>query len=346
MKRAKDGARMPPMKRRRFLGGLSALALPAQAREPGAPQRREFVAPHMGTLWRLVFFDDDEARARAARDAAWARLTELNARLSDYLDDSELSRLARDGRLESPSDDLRRALTASRRLSELTDGAFDITVGPLVRLWRVARKEKSLPGTDAIAATRALVDWRAVELTEDAAVFRTRGGRLDLGGIGKGFAQDEVLRLLRERHGIDAALIDAGGGVSVGAPPPGQSAWTAGLATQRETDAGVTLHLRHQSLATSGDTHQFVEINGVRYSHIVDPATGLGLTRRVQASVVAADGATADALATAFCVLGEEKSRAFLKRHPLAAARLQVVTAEGHPRTWESRGFARLCRGA
>ena len=334
------------MNRRRFLGGLSALALPAQAREADAPQRREFVAPHMGTLWRLVFFEDDEARARAARDAAWDRLTELNSRLSDYLEDSELSRLARDGRLESPSDDLRRVLSAARRLSELTGGAFDITVGPLVRLWRAARKEKSLPADDAIAAARALVDWRAVELTEDAAVFRSRGGRLDLGGIGKGFAQDEVLRLLRDRHGIGAALIDAGGGVSVSAPPPGQPAWTAGLASPREDDPGATLQLRQQSLATSGDTHQFVEINGVRYSHIVDPATGLGLTRRVQASVVAADGATADALATAFCVLGEEKTRAFLKQHPLAEARLHVVTPEGRPRTWESRGFSRLCRDA
>lgn len=337
---------MPLMNRRRFVGGLSALALPAQAREPAAPQRREFVAPHMGTLWRLVFFDDNEVRARTARDAAWSRLTELNARLSDYLDDSELSRLSRHGRLESPSDDLRRVLTAARRLSELTDGAFDVTVGPVVRLWRGARKEKSLPDSDAIAAARALVDWRAVEVTREAAVFHTRGGRLDLGGIGKGFAQDEVLRLLRERHGIDAALVDAGGGVSVGAPPPGQSGWAAGLATRDETDAGVTLGLRHQSLATSGDTHQFVEINGLRYSHIVDPATGLGLTRRVQASVVADDGAVADALATAFCVLGEEKARAFLKQHAMAEARLQVVTAEGRPRTWESRGFSRLERPA
>lgn len=333
------------MRRRHFLTrGLAALALPAPALEPSAPQRREFVAPHMGTLWRLVFFDDDVDHARTARDAAWARLTELNARLSDYLDDSELSRLARDGRLEGPSDDLRQVLVAAQTLAEATNGAFDITVGPLVRLWRSARREKSLPSAAAVTAAQALVDWRAVELTGSAAAFHTRGGRLDLGGIAKGFAQDEVLRLLRDRHSLEAVLIDAGGGLSVGAAPPGQPGWTAGIDTGNEAEASATLTLRHQSLATSGATQQFVEIDGVRYSHIVDPSTGFGLTSRAQASVVAADGTTADALATAFCVMGEEKTRAFLKDHPLAEARLQVVTPEGRPRTWESRGFARLSR--
>lgn len=347
MKHSGDRATVMSMTRRRFLGGLSALTLPAQAREPLTTQRREYVAPHMGTLWRLVFFEDDNTRARHARDTAWNRLIELNARLSDYLDDSELSRLSRDGRLVAPSDDLRRVLTAARRLSEKTGGAFDVTVGPLIQLWRTARREKRLPESAALAAARALVDWRAVEVTAEAAVFHTPGGRLDLGGIGKGFAQDEVLRRLREEHGIRAALIDAGGGVSVGDPPPGQDAWSASIASPGDSPgSGNTLELRHQSLATSGDARQFVEIDGIRYSHIVDPATGLGLTSAVQASVVAADGATADALATAFCVLGESKTRAWLKEHPLAEVRIQSVTGDGRARTWESSGFSRLSRGS
>lgn len=331
------------MRRRRFLGGgLSACALRVQAREVTTPQRREFVAPHMGTLWRLVFFHDDADRARAARDDAWARLKQLDDRLSDYRPDSELSTLARDGMLSSPSDDLRRVLAAARTLSETTDGAFDITVGPLVRLWRAARQEKRLPPASALESARALVGWQAVEVHEAEAVFRTRGGSLDLGGIAKGFAQDEVLQLLSEKHGLDSVLVDAGGGVSVGAPPPGQSAWSAVIEASAEEADPVTLGLVRQSLATSGDSRQFVEIEGVRYSHIVDPATGLGMTERVQASVVAPEGAKADALATAFCVMGEEKARAFLRRHPGAEASLQSVTADGRPRLWQSRGFARL----
>ncbi|MFN0129508.1 MAG: FAD:protein FMN transferase [Verrucomicrobiales bacterium] len=307
-----------------------------------APQRREFVAPHMGTLWRLVFFHDDADRARVARDDAWDRLTQLDARLSDFRPESELSRLARDGTLASPSDDLRRVLAAARTLSEATDGAFDITVGPVVRLWRTARREKRLPSAPELAAARALVGWQAVEVHESEAIFRTRGGSLDLGGIAKGFAQDEVLQVLRERHGLDSALVDAGGGVSVGAPPPGQSVWSAAIEASAEESESVTLGLVRQSLATSGDSRQFVEIEGVRYSHIVDPLTGLGMTERMQASVVAAEGATADALATAFCVMGEEKSRAFLRRHAGAEASLRSVTADGRPRLWQSRGLARL----
>jgi thiamine biosynthesis lipoprotein len=334
------------MKRRPFLtGGLSVIALSAQAQAPAMPQRREFVAPHMGTLWRMVFFEDDPERAAAARTAAWARLTELNGRLSDYLDDSELSRLSRDGRVASPSDDLKRVLTVARRMAELTGGAFDVTVGPLVRLWRRARQERRLPEPADVASAVALVDWRAVEINDDAALFRTSGGRLDLGGIGKGFAQDEVLRLLRERHGLEAVLIDAGGGVSVGAPPPGQSGWGASVEPGLDDAPPQVLELCRQSMATSGDARQFVEIDGVRYSHIVDPRTGLGLTRRVQASVVAGEGATADALATAFCVMEEDGVRRFLKSQPIAEARVESLIDGGRSRVWESRGFARLARG-
>jgi len=337
------------MRRRHFLTtGITALALSAQA-QAGAiiatpPQRREFVAPHMGTLWRLVFFENDPVKARDARDAAWSRLSDLNAKLSDYDANSELSTLARQGHLNSPSNDLRQVLTRSHEIATLTHGAFDITIGPLVQLWRSARKNQQLPGPADIETARRLVNWRAVELTATAAHFHTPGGRLDLGGIGKGFAQDQVLQLLREQYQLDAVLLDAGGGVSVGAPPPTAHAWSATVDTSSEEDAQVSLQLRHQSLATSGDTRQFIEINGQHYSHIVDPATGLGLTRRHQASVVAPDATTADALATAFCVMGEENARTLLSSRPDLAARIVSVLPSSRQRTWESASFARLAR--
>lgn len=348
--------------------GLSALATPMQAAT--GPQRREFVAPHMGTLWRLVFFEDDEAKAKTARDAAWARLEELNARLSDYRDDSELSRLSRERRLERPSADLRRLLVASRRIAEETDGAFDITVGPVVKLWREARRTKRLPDRAALAEAVARVDWRAVVVHEDFAEITKPGVSLDLGSIAKGYAQDEVLTLLREQHGLGAALIDAGGGVVVSGPPPDAPGWQAGLASlpisaataaedePAEADAPPTVWLAHASVSTAGDANQHVEIDGRRYSHIVDPKTGLGLTRPIQASVIASSGLWSDGYDTAFCVMGEDRTRAFFQQRratspdataaptdpPWLCVRLISRNDEGRTRVWESKGFARFTR--
>jgi hypothetical protein len=233
---------MPPMNRRRFLGGLSALALPAQAREPGAPQRREFVAPHMGTLWRLVFFDDDESRARAARDAAWARLTELNARLSDYLDRQRtLAPLPR-----------RTARVAQRRPASRADRR-----APPGRTDRRRVRRHRRPPGPALArgapgkgAARPRQPSRRRGRSSTGAPSSSRRtppsfAPATAGSTSAASAKDlprtKCCASCVNRHGLDAVLIDAGGGVSVGAPPPGQSGWTAGIAPQSDDDPGVTL---------------------------------------------------------------------------------------------------------
>lgn len=354
------------MNRRHLLKlGFSALAAGVQA-EDARPQRREFVAPHMGTLWRLVFFEDDEAVAKAARDAAWARLEELNVRLSDYRDDSEVSRLGRERRLVRPSADLVRVLRASLRIAEETDGAFDITVGPLVKLWREARRTRSLPERSVLEAARARVNWRALRVDDEVVEIAAEGVSLDLGGIAKGYAQDEVLTLLREQFGLNAVLLDAGGGITVSGPPAGAPAWRVALAglpsdhpelNEEEPEPLAQVWLTHAAVSTAGDASQHVEINGVRYSHIVDPKTGLGLTRPIQASVIAATGLWSDGYDTAFCVLGEEKTRELLQKFPppepgkvlpadappWLCVRLISRTERGR-RVWESKGFARFIR--
>ncbi len=329
---------------RRTAVSLLLSAAAGAAQERSLPQRREFIAPFMGTLWRLVFFLDDTPRAQAAREAAWKLLAEVDAALSDYKEDSEVSRLSRDGRVVA-GDHFSSVLETAQRISERTDGAFDVTVGRVVRLWRTARKNKALPAAEDLAAAVKTVDWRAVKRSgEGGAEVRLApaGALVDLGGIAKGYAQDAVLALLRREFGIGAALIDAGGGVSVSAAPADGPAWRIGLAPAVPEGEGGQLALVERSVATSGDAKQFVEIGGVRYSHIVDPRTGLGLTTRVQASVIATSGATADALATAFCVMGEEKARAFLAEEPAVLARLTTVRPDGTPRVWSSRGFSRF----
>lgn len=331
------------MNRRRALTVLAA-ALPAQApsargREP-AWQRYEFVSPHMGTLWRLVVHSRSREDARQARLAAWETVAAVDEALSDYREESELSRLNRSGRLEEPGPLLRAALSASLGVAELTGGAFDPTVGPLVALWRESRRSGRLPEASAVEEARGAVGWRRVRV-DGGRVELPPGGRLDFGGIAKGQAQDLVLEKLRAM-GVTRALIDAGGGVAVGDSPPEDPHWVAAVGSLSGDEVVEQVGLRSAALATSGDLHQFVEIGGRRYSHIVDSRTGLGLTRRVQASVVAPEAITADALATAFTVMEEGAVRDFVENRPPLAARLAVLEEGGRVRVWRSSLWKRL----
>src|SRR5688572_4691893 len=202
------------------------------------------------------------------------------------------------------SDELFTMLSHAQEVARRSGGAFDVTVGPYVQLWRAARKTKQLPAPDALAEARRVVGWERVKL--DAAnrtvELTTPGMRLDLGGVAKGYAGDEAIRVLRE-HGIRSALFEAGGDIVVGDAPPGQDGWSVQI-IGTETSPTRTVELANRGISTSGDTEQFLEINGTRYSHVVDPRTGLGLTQRYAATVIGRDGITSDALSTAACVLG------------------------------------------
>jgi thiamine biosynthesis lipoprotein len=268
----------------------------------------EFSLPRMGTIFRIEFYSPDDATAAKAADAAFARAEELEQIMSAHREDSELMRLAREG-ASAPfpvSDDLYDVLAKSIRISELSHGAFDVTVGPLVELWRKAGKTGRLPDASELAQAKALVDYRNIEL--DAArrsVFLKRPGmKLDLGAIGKGYAADQMLALLQSR-GIRQAMVVAGGEVAVGAPPPGKAGWRVAIDTP---DAGAgnppcAIVLHDAAVSTSGNSRQFVEVAGRRFSHIIDPSTGLGLEGAASTTVIARDSATADALATALSVM-------------------------------------------
>ena len=146
--------------------------------------------------------------------------------------------------------------------------------------------------------------------------------QLDLGGIAKGFALDAALKIMREDFSIKRALIDGGGDVLAGDPPPGRNAWNVAIRNPKTNANTWVVPLTNAALATSGDVHQFVEIDGVRYSHIVDPKTGMGLTDRMQVSVISPTGMQADALASAISVLGEEEGLALIKDKPKSAVML------------------------
>ncbi len=265
----------------------------------------------MGTRCRIVVYGPDEERAALACGAAFDRIAALEEVLSDYRRDSEVSRLAEfpAGEWHTISPDLERVLLLSRRVHDASGGAFDPTVGPLTKLWRETRRSGILPDTSVLEEARGRVGF--VDLLEMDGQGHVRLQKpfieLDFGGIGKGFAADEAMRVLQDA-GFPIALIDFGGDVLAGeAPSDSPEGW--GVEVQDGMGERRMLRLRNQAVATSGDLEQFVEINGVRYAHIIDPRTGLGLTHRIAATVIAESSALADALASAACVLGPERAK-------------------------------------
>ena len=307
--------------------------------------RYEFTEPQMGVPFKLIVYAGDEAAANRAARAAFKRIEELNAILSDYEDESELNRLGRGSPHAEPvkvSDDLFRVLSLSQALAERTDGAFDVSVGPLVRLWRRARRQRELPTEERLAAALRAVDYRAIKLDPQQKTVQLVKPRmrLDLGGIGMGYAVDEALEVLK-KHGIRSAMIDASGDIGASDAPPGTAGWRIGIAPEggrREPSRFVSL--TNAALTISGDAYQHVEIDGVRYSHIVDPHTGLGLTDQSAVTVIAKDCTTADSYATAISVLGPKQGLKLAADMP--GIETMIVRIEnGQPQRFESDGFER-----
>ena len=248
----------------------------------------------MGTLFGVTLWAESVERAKLGFSRAFARVAALNRILSDYAAGSELNSLDQTPRVVSS--ELYSVLRFSRELSEASGGAFDVTVGPLTRLWRAR--------APLTAAARALVDWRELHVVGGRAWLGRAGMRLDLGAVGKGFAADEVLRVLRGM-GIRRVLVAASGDIVCGDAPPGLRGWTVA--------AGERLELRRAAVSTSGDTQQFFERDGTRYSHILDPRRGESLTDVLEVSIVAGNGMTADGLATAVRVMGVAPSAGLLR---------------------------------
>jgi thiamine biosynthesis lipoprotein len=325
---------------------LAALLLLTACRTapPAKPlERFEFSHPAMGTLINITLYAPDLAAAKAGAAAAFQRIDALEDIMSDYQADSELMRLCDQpfGKPVPVSAELFDVLQRARKVSKLSDGAFDVTIGPYVRLWRFARKRKVLPTPAEIAAARAAVGWQKLRLDERArtVTLLVPNMRLDLGSIGKGYAADEALRILKGR-GIDRALVAASGDIAIGNPPPGQRGWKVGIATfgGSTNTPSCALLLHNAGISTSGDTEQFIEINGVHYSHIVNTATGLGLTNRIQATIIGPDATTTDSLDTTVSLLGVQRGLALINSWPHLAG-LIVTKDAGQTRTFPSRRF-------
>lgn len=317
------------MNRRVALASLLALGVAGcRSSRNAAQQRFEFEQAQMGVPFRIVLYAESGNLAEAAARAAFARVAELNQVFSDYEDDSELTRLSHtsgSGQMVKVSEELWRLLNVAQAMSRRSDGAFDITVGPLVQVWRRARRQRELPAPEVIAEAKSRVGWEKLVLDPrgHTAKLLVPGMRLDLGSIAKGRALDEALRVLRQ-HGITRALVTGSGDMAIGDPPPGRAGWRIELAPLDAPGAPPPrfLSLSNCGFATSGDLFQHVELGGKRYSHIVDPHTGLGMTDHSLVVVTAPDCVTANSLSTTTCVVGSTRGLALVKATPGASARV------------------------
>ena len=289
----------------------------------------------MGVEFKISLYAGNQVIANQAARKAFDRIEELNGKLSDYDPKSELRKFCQTAgshRKIPLSHDLFFVLEQSTLLSRKSRGAFDVTVGPIVKLWRRARRRKNLPSTEKLKQARKLVDYRFLKLdrkTQSAELLKKKM-LLDLGGIAKGYAADEALEVL-QNLGIARALIDASGDIVIGLPPPGKKGWKIALPLPGSPKTHRILFLKNVAVATSGDAFQFVEIEGKRYSHIVDPKTGMGLTHRIQVSVIAKNGQIADSLASALSVLGLQKGIKLAEAQKETEA-LFVLPAKKQPR--------------
>jgi thiamine biosynthesis lipoprotein len=306
-------------------------------------ERFEFTQVEMGVPFKFLLYAPDKVTAKGAFDAAISRVSELNRALSDYDAESELSRLSATAPSPAPvpiGADLWLVLDRSQQLARETDGAFDVTVGPLVRLWRRARRQKEMPPADRLAEARAAVGYQHLQLDADkrTAKLLVPNMRLDLGGIAIGYAVDEAMKVLQTR-GITRALIDASGDILASDPPPEKVGWTISVIPLSDDGTPTRdVQLTNAAISTAGDAFQHVVIDGRRYSHIVDPRTGLGLSDHTGVTVIAKDCITADGLDTAVNVLGPAAGMKLVASTPGAEVFIVRNTGSGIE-TFESPGF-------
>lgn len=311
--------------------------------------RYEFTETHMGSAFKVILYSPGAPAARRASRAAFDRIAALDASFSDYQPESELMRLC--DRAGGPpikvSDDLFDILARAKTMHERSGGAFDVTVGPVVRLWRRARRDRRMPSEENLRRARSLVSSDFMTLDPAARTVRLArpGMKLDLGGIAKGYASGEAVKVLR-REGHPRSLVAGAGDIVLGDPPPGRAGWTIAVAALDPTrpDPDLYLELCNAAVSTAGDAERYVEIDGKRYSHIVDPKTGLGVVDRCGVTVVAPDGATADALDTTAYILGPERGLALVDSTPGAAGYVVRASPTGS-QVFESRRFQALPRG-
>jgi thiamine biosynthesis lipoprotein len=266
----------------------------------------------MGTFARIIVVANNSRQANACIAAGFDEMRRIDSVMSVYRPESELSKVNREA-FAGPvkvSPELFGILQKSIEFSRITNGAFDITVGPLVDLWRKAGETNSVPDADTLAATKSRVGYEKLILDVNATTvrFAVDDMRLDLGGIGKGYAVDRAVEVM-QRKGALAGMVDSGGNIRCFGKPINRTAWLVGIQDPNVDNEKplMVLKLNDCAVATSGDYRRFVTIAGQKVSHIIDTNTAAGAHKMAGDTIIAKTAIEADALSTAVNVLGPQK---------------------------------------
>lgn len=289
----------------------------------------------MGTFFEFKLYPPDPAmlseEVLGISNEAFSAIDGLEARISTWRPDSRTSRVNQfaSQRPVETSQELIRLIQSSKKVYEATEGAFDITVGPLLDLWGFYRQQGHLPSEEELKQARDRVGLKYVEVDPEANTVRflRDGMRLDFGGIGKGLALDYAAEVLRSQ-GVKSAVLHSGTSTVVAlGHPPGKTGWTVAIRSPynkiREHVDEVSIH--DESLSTSSGTERYFELEGKRYGHIFDPRTGIPVDELLSATAIAPTGLESDALSTAFFVIGIEGTKAYCQAHPEIRAILVVL---------------------
>ena len=304
-----------------------------------------FNQPKMGSPFIITVFARDTEGLQAVVDKAYIRVDELNKVFSDYDSTSEISKLARTykvGEWYSVSNDLYYMLRISLDAARSSSGAFDVTVGNVVKLWRKAKKTNVMPNVVERKAALLKTGWQHVKIDEKnrKISFNTEGVLLDFGGIVKGFAAEIAVEILTLNK-FPMCLVDAGGDLAVGNKPDNDD-WQIAISVPQSDVALMPqmLNLKNQAVATSGDMYNNVSFEGKRYSHIVNPKTGMGLTHQRNVTIIAPSGDLADWLATACSVLPIKKAMKLVQKYRNTEL-LILEMRKGKIKSWQTSGFTK-----
>lgn len=301
---------------------------------------------HMGTQFTIIIYSDEEELAEKGANAVFEYVEEMNRIMSNYIKDSELNQLSGlsgSNQAMIISKPLFEVLSTSKEISERTNGAFDVTIGPLSRAWRMTRMmpKPEIPDQKELDELLQSVGYQYIQMneTDNSVILEKEDMELDLGGIAKGYVAEKGMNLLNEM-GLPYALVDTGGDITLGNPPPGRDFWEVAVPMKKgENERGhVRLALKNQTVTTSGDMFQYVVIDGKRYSHILDANTGLGATLQLQATVISKSGMDADAYASALTLMDPEEAIELINALDDTEAVIYMNQTDG-VKEWKSAGF-------